>query len=107
MCSHSKKRFPGEQDPVTFDNMARAIAAFERRLMTPSRWNDFLQGDKPALSTAEKAGFLKFAEAGCQSCHMGVLVGGVMPVRSPATISSNRSSPIALHKLQGPSARER
>jgi cytochrome c peroxidase len=73
-----QRAFPGEHDPMTFDNMARAIAAFERRLMTPSRWDDFLKGNKTALSTAEKAGFLKFAEAGCQSCHMGVLVGGVM-----------------------------
>ncbi len=73
-----QKAFPGEKGPVTFDNMSRAIAAFERRLMTPSRWDDFLQGNKTALSSAEKAGFLKFTEAGCQSCHMGVLVGGVM-----------------------------
>ncbi len=73
-----QKAFPGEKDPVTFDNMARAIGAFERRLVTPSRWDDFLQGNKTALSTAEKAGFLKFTEAGCQSCHMGALVGGVM-----------------------------
>lgn len=73
-----QKAFPGEQDPVTFDNMSRAIAAFERRLLTPSRWDDFLRGNKSALSDAEKAGFLKFTQAGCQSCHMGVLVGGVM-----------------------------
>jgi cytochrome c peroxidase len=32
-----KKAFPADKDPVTFDNTARAIGAFERRLMTPSR----------------------------------------------------------------------
>lgn len=73
-----RKAFPGERDPVTFDNMARAIAAFERKLMTPSRWDRFLQGDKSALTDAEKAGFLKFADTGCATCHMGACAGGTM-----------------------------
>ncbi len=73
-----QEAFPGEKDPATFDNMAKAIGVFERHLMTPSRWDDFLKGNNAALSTAEKAGFLKFTEAGCQSCHMGALVGGGM-----------------------------
>ena len=34
--------FPGEADPVTYDNVAQAIGAFERRLVTPSRWDEFL-----------------------------------------------------------------
>ena len=33
------KAFPGEKDPVTFENFGRAIAAFERGLTTPSRWD--------------------------------------------------------------------
>jgi cytochrome c peroxidase len=56
--------------------MARAIAVFERKLMTPSRWDRFLQGDKTALNDEEKTGFLKFTEIGCATCHMGVCVGG-------------------------------
>jgi len=68
--------FPGEADPVTFDNMAKAIAAFERKLVTPSRWDRFLQGDRNALNAREKAGFTKFTETGCQMCHNGPFVGG-------------------------------
>jgi cytochrome c peroxidase len=70
-----RKAFPGEKDPVTYDNIAKAIGAFERRLVTPSRWDKFLKGDKTALNDAEKAGFLKFVDAGCAACHNGVHVG--------------------------------
>jgi cytochrome c peroxidase len=70
------KAFPGEKEPITYDNMARAIGAFERKLVTPSRWDKFLQGDKNALSAAEKQGFLQFYEAGCTSCHNGAYIGG-------------------------------
>jgi cytochrome c peroxidase len=71
-----QKAFPGEKDPVTYDNMAKAIGAFERKLVTPSRWDKFLAGDQKALTDPEKAGFLKFSDAGCATCHMGALVGG-------------------------------
>jgi len=71
-----RKVFPGPADPVTFDNMALAIGAFERKLMTPSRWDKFLKGDQTALSAAEQAGFNKFVDAGCAICHNGPYVGG-------------------------------
>jgi len=71
-----QKAFPTEKDPVTFENTARAIGAFERRLMTPSRWDKFLKGDQAALRNPEKAGFNKFMEAGCQACHAGTYLGG-------------------------------
>lgn len=73
-----RKAFPKDKDPVNYDNMARAIGAFERKLMTPSRWDRFLQGDRAALTDGEKAGFLKFVNTGCATCHMGVCVGGTM-----------------------------
>jgi cytochrome c peroxidase len=71
-----QRAFPGDKDPVTFENMAMAIGAFERGLVTPGRWDDFLNGNQAALNNEEKAGLLKFTQAGCQSCHMGALVGG-------------------------------
>ncbi len=71
-----RKAFPGESNPVTFDNMAIAIGAFERKLVTPSRWDRYLKGDDSALSAAEKAGWATFRTAGCQTCHMGPYVGG-------------------------------
>jgi cytochrome c peroxidase len=73
-----KDAFPGEKDPINYDNVAIAIGAFERRLFTPSRWDKFLKGDKDALTKEEKAGFNKFTEVGCVACHSGVYVGGSM-----------------------------
>ena len=71
-----KKAFPGAKDPVTFDNMANAIGAFERKLVTPARWDKFLRGDQAALTPEEKAGFNTFIAAGCQTCHAGAYLGG-------------------------------
>jgi cytochrome c peroxidase len=71
-----QKAFPKDKDPVNYDNMAKAIGAFERKLVTPARWDKFLRGDPSALSNAEKAGFLDFMEAGCDTCHSGAYLGG-------------------------------
>lgn len=71
-----KEAFPEAKEPVTYDNLAKAIGAFERQLVTPSRWDKFLRGDQAALTDAEKAGFAKFAKLGCPTCHNGVNVGG-------------------------------
>jgi cytochrome c peroxidase len=71
-----KKAFPNDKEPITYHNMAKAIGAFERGLVTPSRWDKFLRGDQAALTNEEKAGFNTFVRSGCQTCHQGVLVGG-------------------------------
>lgn len=68
--------YPGEVDPVSFENFGRAIGAFERGLVTPARWDAFLRGDASALTAGEKAGFATFVEVGCNQCHMGTYVGG-------------------------------
>ena len=68
--------FPKDTDPVTYNNMALAIGAFERNLVTPSAWDAFLNGDKSALTDAQKSGFNTFAATGCQWCHAGPYVGG-------------------------------
>lgn len=69
--------FPGEADPVTFDNMAKAIEAFEATLLTPnSAFDRFLKGEAGALSTAEREGLTMFMGKGCTACHNGVNVGG-------------------------------
>jgi len=73
------KTFPGSKgDPINMDNLAKAIGAFERKLVTPSRWDKFLKGDKNALTAQEKAGFKKFTDTGCNTCHAGPYVGGAM-----------------------------
>ncbi len=76
-----KKAFPKEKDPLTYDNVAKAIAAFERTLMTPSRFDQFLKGDTDALTDKEKEGLRTFIKAGCASCHNGPALGGTMFVK--------------------------
>lgn len=71
-----RKAFPGEADPVTFENFGRAIAAFERGLTTPSRWDQYLGGKRDAITAREKDGFKTFVSVGCASCHTGTYVGG-------------------------------
>lgn len=71
-----KAAFPGETQPVTYTNLGKAIGAFERTLMAPSRFDKYMQGDKAALTNEEKQGLVTFLNAGCASCHSGVSIGG-------------------------------
>ena len=71
-----KRAFPADSDPVTLDNGAKAIGAFERNLVTPSRWDQFLKGEHNVLSKAEKAGFNLYMTSGCAGCHAGTYLGG-------------------------------
>ncbi len=71
-----KKAFPGEVDPITFENFGRAIGAFERGLTTPSPWDKYLDGDPNALTAQEKDGLKLFVATGCAGCHTGQYVGG-------------------------------
>ena len=73
-----KKAFPGESSPVTVDNFAKAVGAFERTLVTPSPFDSFLKGDVAALKEEEKRGLKTFMEAGCVMCHFGTYLGGQM-----------------------------
>jgi cytochrome c peroxidase len=73
-----KKAFPNEKDPLTYDNIAKAIAAFERTLLTPSRFDKFLNGDAAALSANEQQGLQLVIKTGCITCHNGVGAGGGM-----------------------------
>jgi cytochrome c peroxidase len=73
-----KAAFPKDKDPVSYDNVGKAIGAFERKLTTPTRWDKFLSGDQGAFTEAEKAGFAKFAKLGCPTCHNGPNVGGAL-----------------------------
>jgi len=72
-----EEAFPGEPDAVTFENMARAIEAFEATLITPnSPFDRYLGGDDAALTEEEKQGLTLFMDAGCTACHGGILLGG-------------------------------
>jgi cytochrome c peroxidase len=69
------KAFPDQKDPITYDNIANAIAAFERTLVTHDRFDEFLKGNDTALSTGELQGLQTFVSTGCVSCHNGPLLG--------------------------------
>jgi cytochrome c peroxidase len=71
-----KAAFPGEADPVSFDNFAKAIEAFEATLITPAPFDAFLNGDDDALTADAQKGLSLFIDKGCASCHNGVNVGG-------------------------------
>jgi len=70
------RAFPGEEPAITYQNIAEAIAAFERTLITPARFDDYLNGDADALSEAEQRGLKAFLKLDCKSCHDGKLLGG-------------------------------
>jgi cytochrome c peroxidase len=69
--------FPGEEKPVNFDNMAKAIEAFEATLITPaSRFDQFLEGNTKVMTAQEQEGLKLFMDKGCAACHAGVNLGG-------------------------------
>jgi cytochrome c peroxidase len=70
------KVFPASKPAITYQNIAEAIASFERTLITPSRFDDFMKGDAEALSESEQRGLDAFIKIDCKSCHDGKLVGG-------------------------------
>jgi cytochrome c peroxidase len=68
----------GGSDSITYDNYAKAVAAFERTLITRDRFDDFLKGDDNALNAEERKGLSTFVTTGCIACHTGPLLGGTM-----------------------------
>lgn len=70
----------GKDVKITFEKVADTIAVFERTLVTPSRYDAFLNGNKKALSTAEQKGLKTFIDKGCTTCHNDIALGGTMQV---------------------------
>ena len=68
--------FPDDAEPLSFDNMAKAIEVFEATLITPAPFDAWLNGDDAAMTADQLAGLQLFMEKGCASCHSGVNVGG-------------------------------
>jgi len=73
-----KEAFPADKEPVTVDNFAKAIGAFERTLITPAPFDAYLNGDESSLTTGQKRGLKIFMDTGCAGCHSGTYVGGQM-----------------------------
>jgi len=70
------KAFPEDKDPVSYENMKKAIGAFERKLITPSKFDEYLSGNDEALNDKEKEGLKLFIDKGCIACHSGNVLGG-------------------------------
>lgn len=67
----------GGADPVTLDNISRALSAYERTLITPnSPFDQYLRGDRSALSSDAVAGMKEFQNLGCVRCHRGPALAG-------------------------------
>jgi len=60
------------EDGLTEENLGKAIAAFERTLISNnSRFDQYANGDKSALTSLEIRGMINFSEVGCAGCHNG------------------------------------
>ncbi len=69
-----KALFPEEK--ITFENVRKAIGAYERTLLTRGAYDKFLEGDNDAISPQAKRGMTLFLTQGCKGCHAGMSVGG-------------------------------
>ncbi len=67
----------GGDNPMTVDNAAKAVAAFERTMITPnSPYDRFVKGDSSALDEQQQRGMQTFADSGCTGCHSGAAFSG-------------------------------
>lgn len=65
------------KDSVNVDNAAKAVAAFERTLITPnSPYDRYLKGDKKAMTEQQIRGMKAFVANGCSACHSGPVFDG-------------------------------
>ncbi|WP_426955820.1 cytochrome c peroxidase [Muricoccus radiodurans] len=65
--------FPDDPAPVSRRNLTRAIAAWERTLVSPrTRFDAWVEGDDGALTASERRGLDLFTgRGGCAACHSG------------------------------------
>lgn len=68
----------GDNVKINFERITSTIAIFEKTLVTPSRFDQFMHGNENALSKEEKKGLNTFIDKGCASCHNGIALGGTL-----------------------------
>jgi cytochrome c peroxidase len=110
--------FPGEAQPVTRENLVRALASWERTLVSPrTRFDAWVEGDDSALTTQERRGLSLFhGTAGCANCHEGWAFTDYafydigLPARPGASPDLGRGPVLGLeradHAFKTPSLRE-
>jgi len=84
------EKFKNVFGQISFENVRKAIGAYERTLLTYGAYDRFLEGDNNAINEKAKRGMIIFIEKGCRGCHSGMAVGGQslqkFPLRKDATI---------------------
>lgn len=68
----------GKDVQISFEKVTDTIALFERTLVTPSVYDDYLNGNDKAMTPAQKDGLKTFIDKGCVSCHNGIALGQSM-----------------------------
>lgn len=71
-----KQAYPEQKESITLKTISLALAAFQRTLITKDRFDNYLKGDKKALTPEERVGLSTFISKGCVACHNGPLLGG-------------------------------
>jgi len=72
------KKAYGNDVKISFTKVTDTIGLFERTLVTPSVYDDYLNGNDKAMSPAQKDGLKTFIDKGCATCHTGIAVGQSM-----------------------------
>lgn len=93
--------FPQVEKPLSLKNIAYALAAFQRTLITQDRFDQFIKGDNNALSNTEKQGFIVFQKNGCLSCHSGPLMGGQFAMKMGLVIPYPNTEDKGLAEITG------
>lgn len=67
--------FGAPATPITIDNIVKAIAAFERTLLTPnSPFDQYINGNLAAMTANQISGMNEFDSVGCTQCHADELL---------------------------------
>jgi len=75
-----RRAFGPGNNVITADNMARAIASFERTIVANNApFDRFVRGEDNAMNSQEKRGLMSFVAAGCQTCHSGPMFSDYLP----------------------------
>ena len=104
-----RKAFGGT-GPITVQQIAKAIAAYERTLVaTNSRFDQYMRGDRAALSESEQEGLQLFLKAGCANCHSGPMLSDfrlhTMGVADNETLPRTDAGPKSQYAFRTPSLR--
>ncbi len=97
--------FEGD-DVINADNIAKALATFQRKLITSrTAFDRYLEGDTGALSQREIVGLNKFVNGGCVRCHQGVMLSDFLVHDDEPVLRglpAVRTAPLRTAALTGP-----